>query len=162
MSQTASGSKVTFDEVLRSELLAFGAISRDGDDDPVTLAGPKGVLLPSGSVQIMALALHELATNAVKHGALSTATGQLNIAWSVEHGPTGNSVLRVEWLESGVDLPDAEMRVSTGGYGRELIERALPYQLAAKTSYMFTADGLRCVIAVPIALAVANQEDDDG
>jgi PAS domain S-box-containing protein len=162
LSQTASGRKVTFDEVLRSELLAFGAISRDGDDDPVTLAGPKGVLLPSGSVQIMALALHELATNAVKHGALSTATGRLNIAWSVEHGPTGNSVLRVEWLESGVDLPDAEMRVSTGGYGRELIERALPYQLAAKTSYMFTADGLRCVIAVPIALAVANQEDDDG
>ncbi len=162
LSQTVSGSKVTFDEVLRSELFAFGGISHGVDDDRATLVGPTGIPLRPESVQIMALALHELATNAVKHGALSTVAGRLAITWSVERSVSGSCVLVVEWLESGVALPDADMRTATGGYGRELIERALPYQLGAKTSYAFTTDGLRCVIAVPIAAAVANQEDDDG
>lgn len=162
LSQASSGSKVTFEEVLRSELFAFGAISHDRDDGRVTLAGPKHVLLPADTVQIMALALHELATNAIKHGALSAATGRLSVAWLMENGPDGGTSLRLEWRESGVVLPAADTRATKDGYGRELIERALPYQLAAKTSYVFTDDGLRCVISVPIVSATTSREDDDG
>lgn len=150
LSHLAAGERVTFDELLRSELTAHGAT--DGVTSKVTLDGPAGVPLRSGTVQTFALALHELATNAVKYGALAAPNGHLTVRWQVE-APTGNDPPRlyVEWQESGVVMPDVGAAPRGGGYGRELIERALPYQLKAKTSYEFGADGVRCTIAVPIS-----------
>jgi two-component sensor histidine kinase len=119
----------------------------------VSLEGPAGVPLRSGTVQTLALALHELATNAVKYGALQSPGGHLAVRWHVEE-PAGTDPPRLDvlWLESGVAMP----RFGTParrGYGRELIERALPYQLNAKTTYELGADGVRCTIAVPISRA---------
>ena len=48
-------------------------------------------------------------------------------------------------------MPGVDAPARGGGYGRELIERALPYQLKAKTTYEMGSDGVRCTIAVPIA-----------
>lgn len=146
LSQGAALDRVTFDALLRQELEAHGV----GEDDPrVTLDGPAGVPLRSRVVQTLALALHELTTNAFKHGALSDAGGQLDIRWEIVPGEAQQSTeLRLTWHEHGV----AGMAVadSVAGYGRELIEHALPYQLGARTTHRLLADGILCRIDVPL------------
>ena len=158
LSRLGEDQRVAFDELLRAELMAHGV--RDGNDGHVTLEGPAGVPLRSGTVQTFALALHELATNAAKYGALSQPDGHLTVRWRVETDGAGRQ-LHVEWRESGVAMP-ANAAPQGGGYGRELIERALPYQLKARTSYEMGTDGVRCTIAVPISGAVQAQEDPHG
>lgn len=138
--------RVALDEILEAELVAHadGAVH----SDRVTVAGPP-VDLPATSAQAMALALHELATNALKHGALATTDGRLSVTWRLdETGPERRVAL--EWRESGVAMPE-DGAARRKGYGRELIERALPYQLRAATELAFGPDGVRCAISVPVA-----------
>ena len=150
LSHLATGERVTFKELLCAELAAHGAT--DGLASQFTLDGPTDVPLRSATVQTFALALHELATNAVKYGALSSADGHLFVTWRVEPGAGNDSFrLHVEWRETGVSMPDITAPARGGGYGRELIERALPYQLKAKTTYQMGPDGVCCTISVPIA-----------
>jgi len=141
--------RVTFNDLIHSEMVAV-----DGGDR-VTLSGPKGVRLRSSTVQVLAMALHELATNAVKYGALSQPLGRLAVTWSLEPcGADGKPWLHVDWRERGVEmLPGSKPR--GGGHGRELIEQALPYQLSAKTSFALGLDGVHCTISMPLS---ANQE----
>ena len=81
---------------------------------------------------------------------MSAAGGKLTVTWSVVEGPD-KRWLCIEWRESGVpDMPDPAT-ARGDSYGRELIERALPYQLGARTSYGFAADGVHCSIEVPVA-----------
>ena len=141
------GDKVRFEELLQEELAAQAAF--DSHAGRVVLEGPRGIRLRSGSVQTLALALHELTTNAVKYGALSVPQGKLHVAWRVRHEPDGSVWLHVRWRESGVEMP-APADVQATGYGRELIEHALPFQLNARTSYRMATDGVDCSIAVPI------------
>ena len=99
-------------------------------------------------VQTLALALHELTTNALKYGALSDAGGRLAVTWCIEGRDEGKGpVLRVTWEERGVRLDPLR---TSDGYGRELIERALPYQLKARTHYELRKDGVFCTIEVPL------------
>ena len=111
-------------------------------------------------VQTLALALHELATNAVKYGALSDPEGRLHVEWNLHSTADQERELRIDWRESGVsDIPEPDAQPRGGGYGRELIERALPYQLGARTSYEFEHDGVHCTIAIavpPEDIAVEN------
>lgn len=151
LSRRDSSLRVPFDALIREELSAHVALGSDGNGEQVSTRGPKDVSLRSAMVQTLALALHELATNAVKYGALSIPTGHLHVQWSVQGG-VDQQVLCVEWRESGVaEMPDQTAPANGGGYGRELIERALPYQLGARTSYKFEADGVHCTIELAIA-----------
>jgi len=60
--------------------------------------------------------------------------------------------LKVEWRESGVHVHRGSgEKLARTGYGRELIERALPYQLKAETTYVITPEGVHCMIALPIS-----------
>jgi len=139
--------RVTFNDLIHSEMLAV-----DGGTDRVTLIGPKDVRLRSSTVQTLAMALHELATNAVKYGALSQPSAQLAITWSLERsGEGGESWLHIDWRERGVDMPARGLRPRGGGQGRELIEQALPYQLSAKTVFELVSDGVHCTISVPVS-----------
>jgi len=100
------------------------------------------------AAQTLGLAVHELATNAVKYGALSQPMGHLAVNWQVEV-EDGVPNVSLEWIESGVAMgPNGP--ASRKGYGTELIERALPYQLGAKTTLEFGPDGVRCKIKVPV------------
>lgn len=150
LSQRGDAQQVAFDSLLRAELSAHVALDEQGQGEQVTTHGPTKVPLRSATVQTFALALHELATNAAKYGALSTPAGRLAIRWdAVERD--GAQWLRVDWHESGMgELPAADAPARGGGYGRELIERALPYQLGARTTYGFAPDGLQCSIEVPL------------
>ena len=129
-------------DLLQAELEAAG----NGHPDRTTTEGP-AVELPGDKAQTMALVLHELATNAAKYGALSQDKARLRVAWHVEGNGGTEDRLVLEWRESGVAMPaEAPTR---RGYGSELIERALPYQLRAGTHRVFTPDGLVCTITLP-------------
>jgi two-component system CheB/CheR fusion protein len=148
LSRRLEGVRVTFDALLKAELSAHVP---DLEGGRVTLRGPSGVGLRSATVQTFALALHELATNAVKYGALAAADGHLTVEWHVTREADAKPWLHVKWVESGVpDMPASDAPARGGGYGLELIRRALPYQLSAKTEFAFGDDGVRCLIDVPL------------
>jgi two-component sensor histidine kinase len=142
--RTNEGGRVTFDELLNSELAAQSV--RVGDSGLVTLDGPAGIRLRSGTVQTLAMVLHELVTNAIKHGALRQPNGRLTIRWRQEiSADNGKPWLHLDWKESGVDMPPE----AGAGNGRELIERALPYQFQARTTFALEPDGIHCTISLP-------------
>lgn len=150
LSRLDSGERVTFDILLRTELEARG-FTDDGLSSHIVLAGPEGVCLRSASVQTFALAIHELTTNAVKYGALSGGAGRLSVTWRVYRGQAASDRLYVEWSETGVaDMPEDGAEAQGSGYGRTLIEKALPYQLGASTTYELRPDGVRCTIDLPL------------
>ncbi|TGN68044.1 hypothetical protein E4L95_02685 [Paracoccus liaowanqingii] len=138
---------ITIGALLRMELDALGS---EAFDDRVTLTGPR-VILRDTIVQTLALAIHELATNARKYGALAAQGGTLKVTWTVKQMSGAASNLVLEWVEEGFSqAPEAEGSMRKG-YGRELIERALPYALNAKTSFELNHDGVRCTINLPLA-----------
>ena len=142
------GSRVTFDELIDTELAAKSvAIEENGS---VTLDGPKGIRLRSGTVQPLAMALHELLTNAVKYGALKQPHGHLTVRWRQETlAESGKPWLHLDWKESGVEMPPLGAEPQGSGQGRELIERVLPYQFDARTTFAMEEDGVHCTISLP-------------
>jgi two-component sensor histidine kinase len=118
--------------------------------DKIEINGPS-VALPANAAQAIGLALHELATNAVKYGALAHDAGVLRVTWELTDEPSAPKVA-LRWHETGVSVGTPKRK----GYGSELIERALPYQLQAKTHLDFGPEGLRCEIVVPIRASSSN------
>jgi len=151
LSRLNEGDRITFSELIRTELSGLGITDALGHAGQVNLYGPENVTLRSSTVQTLALGLHELATNALKYGALSCPEGRLSIRWTLKK-PAGDRRLQVEWREDGisVQLGPGDQPVRRG-YGRELIERALPYQLQAETTYAITREGVRCIISLPLS-----------
>ena len=135
---------ITIEALIRMELDALGAKTEPGR---IEIGGPPARIRHS-VVQTLALALHELATNARKYGALSIDQGRLDVRWRTYPDVRGER-LALEWTECGGQPPkpggDARR-----GYGRELIEHALPYSLNAKTSFEHDEAGLRCTIDMPL------------
>ncbi len=138
---------VTVGSLIRLELDAFGA-GKLGDR--VVVTGPEVFLRPS-TVQTLALALHELSTNARKYGALSHDAGRLAVTWR-KRSEAGEARLAIEWVESGLDQAPERLAAdrADGGYGRELIEQALPHALGARTSYALSASGVSCTIDLAV------------
>ena len=135
VSQTDSG-VLGLRELVETEVKAHAA---DGDDR-VIIGGPP-IALNEKAAETLALALHELATNAVKYGALATTLGKLEVRWSVCNGS-----LVIEWRESGFEVSPSK---SARGYGRQLIEVALPFALGAHTRFDLKENGLYCCIELP-------------
>jgi PAS domain S-box-containing protein len=137
---------ITIRGLIDMELDALGALN--GARERVVLDGPE-VRLRHSLVQTLALGLHELATNARKHGALSHDEGLLSVTWRVVDADGEGRRLALEWTETGGAAPvDADR--PHRGYGRELIERALPYALGARTEYELGPEGVRCAIDLPL------------
>jgi two-component sensor histidine kinase len=105
------------------------------------------VALPRDSVQLLSLALHELGTNAIKHGVLDSSGGALEIHWDLVS--TGQSALRLEWSERPRVLTEM-IAPHRQGFGRVLLEQALPAQLGAMTRFDLRSNGLQCVIELPL------------
>ena len=125
--------------LIRMELAAVGA----ADAADVTVEGPD-VTLPESAVQIVALAVHELATNARKYGALSKAGGTLRVTWRA-----GDGLLTLEWAEQGRAKSPPPIGKS-GGFGRTLLEEALPAALGARTSLSIEDGSVYCRIEIPL------------
>jgi two-component system CheB/CheR fusion protein len=137
----AAHEQVDLGEIVRLELETLG-----GADDRIMIDGPP-VALGIDRIQMFALALHELATNALKYGALTTSTGRIAVSWHVEAAPQGSHLV-FSWRESGLPAAPESSKL---GYGRKLIERAVAYSLHAKTKLLFEADGISYNIEMPLA-----------
>jgi PAS domain S-box-containing protein len=162
LSRREAGLRVPFDTLLREELSAHVELGSDGTGEQVSIEGPGGVALRSATVQTLALAIHELATNAVKYGALATPRGHLHVRWGTKAHDNRERTLWIDWRETGVgDLPAPSEKPRGGGYGRELLERALPYQLGARTHYCFENDGVHCTIEMEVPLEDGARENAD-
>ena len=155
LSRSPSGDGVTFDSLLGSELS-----SQSEDGGTVTLDGPTGVMLRPVSVQALAMALHELTTNALKYGALGGKNGRLTVKWRVQD-ENGAPWILVDWRESGIETLESTAGPNAAGNGRRLIEDALPYQFGARTHFAIEPDGVRCTIALPIS-GPQTEESPDG
>ncbi|MBL0402502.1 PAS domain-containing protein [Microvirga aerilata] len=107
--------------------------------------GPDIRLSPRMAMAI-AMALQELATNAVKYGALSNAVGQVHIAWSLER-VDGQPRLHLEWTETGGPAVKPPTR---RGFGTRLIQRSLAQDLGGQVSVEFLEPGLNCRVDAPI------------
>jgi two-component sensor histidine kinase/CheY-like chemotaxis protein len=126
LSRRSEGARVTFDALLRDELGAHVPLPGDGDTSHVTLEGPPGVELRSLHVQILALGLHELTTNAVKYGALAYPDGRLAVRWRVRERRRSRRCLVVDWRETGVPTSLGPKRASARRRLRPPIDRARP------------------------------------
>nr|WP_281369192.1 PAS domain-containing protein [Microvirga mediterraneensis] len=133
---------VDLEELVRDELLAHAV----RDDQKAHVEGPS-VRLRTAVADKLGLAIHELAANAVKYGALAEDGGHIDVTWSTA-GMDGDRMLKLEWRETGVHMASAAPR--RRGFGTELIERTLPSEIDAQTALEFTPGGVRCVIALPI------------
>lgn len=109
------------------------------------IVGPSVRLSPRMALSL-ALVLHELATNAVKYGALSGDTGEVRIAWWLSQDD-GESQLHLTWVESaGMPVPTLTRR----GFGTRLVERSVTGELKGVARFDFRPEGLVCAIDVPM------------
>jgi PAS domain S-box-containing protein len=134
---------VKLSALVEDELHAHGAHL---GEQITAINGPR-VRLHVKAGEAMALAIHELATNAVKYGGLSTLTGRIAVEWWSEEEPSPTLIFT--WTESGLNL--AGWRPTRRGFGMELIERTLAYELGGETTLAFMPTGLHCRIVLPLS-----------
>ncbi|WP_052214249.1 PAS domain S-box protein [Belnapia sp. F-4-1] len=117
-----------------------------GEVGPRVEVNGASVVLPPGAAQPVAMALHELATNAVKYGALSVATGRVSVSWRFDDEALGR--LRLRWAEaSGPPVDGPPLR---RGFGSRVIEDTIRRQLGGEASLTWDAGGVACEITVPL------------
>lgn len=133
------GTPLRLRELVELSLAAFGRekgrASIEGED----------VSIPLQAAGSISLVLHELATNAVKHGALSVPSGRVRVSWAVRAGE-----VTIRWRESGgpqVTPP------SHRGFGSVLIERSIPHELGGTAAIDFAPAGISCTVSFPLAEA---------
>jgi two-component sensor histidine kinase len=124
-------------ELLSRELSAHGA----DEGTRVSVRGSE-IQLPPKFLQALSVLFHELATNAVKHGALGVQDGRIEVSWRVEPSDDGDRLL-IYWRETGVEI---NSKPSRRGLGMEAIEESLPYMLGATSSVVFHQDGIECTV----------------
>lgn len=122
------------------------AVAAHEGEQVKSISGPRMRLQPKAA-ETLALVIHELATNAVKYGALAAAQGRIEVAWIIDSSG-GQPRLVFQWIETGVPL--ANDRPRRRGFGTELIERTLGYELGGDAKLDFTPNGLRCTIVLPM------------
>lgn len=134
--------------LIEDELLAHGL--REGRR--LAIEGPE-LLLRAKPAEAISLAVHELATNSVKFGALGSGEGQVGIHWARERSDD-EEVLAFTWTERGRDR--ALVSAGRSGFGFELLQRTLPYELDAETKIDFEREGLRFTLRMPLAGRIAE------
>jgi two-component system CheB/CheR fusion protein len=128
-------------QVLASQLQSFVPEA----SNRIRLNGPPAYLQP-GAALAFGMVVHELATNAVKHGALSTPSGHISVIWK-EAEKGGEPVLSLKWIERGG--PEAK-RPARAGFGSGLIDRELKHALRAQHKFEFGANGFSARMFIPL------------
>ena len=119
----------------------------------VLVGGPE-IVLTADAVQPLGLALHELATNAVKYGALSGSAGEVRIDWSLESGPSGQ-LLRLDWTEQGgPEVAEPKRK----GFGQVVIKDMIEHDLGAEATIDYAPTGVRWSMRAPLSRLVAEPQ----
>ena len=113
--------------------------------DQATLTGPDIQLSPK-AVEVLTLAFHELATNALKYGAFSVPEGRLTVGWTTVE-KRGAPWLALDWIEDGAPPHEPSTR---RGFGSELIEARIPYELGGRGKIALGPNGARCRLEFPL------------
>jgi len=113
--------------------------------DQFEIAGDN-IAISSGPAIALSMVMHELCTNAVKHGALSAPAGRVSISWSI-FSRDNLKRFRLHWKERGGPPVHEPSRRS---FGSRLIEQALPGQLQGEARLRFEPDGLSCEVNIPL------------
>ncbi|SFH69860.1 CheR family methyltransferase [Bradyrhizobium sp. Gha] len=144
---------VDLEYLVIEELLAYNA--REGEQ--LRVSGPAVRFQPK-SAETFALAIHELATNALKYGSLGQPSGRLEISWRIDEASTPPQLL-FDWRERG---GPAVTQPARKGFGSELLERTLAFDLKGHTSMSFNGSGLHCQIAIPLTKRTFHTPSMDG
>ena len=129
-------SGASLSKMVELELAPF----RQDGSDKVKVRG-RDVLLPPQCTSVVAMALHELTTNAAKYGALSTPKGKLSVTWTVR-----GTRLTINWKETQTKVPKSR----EAGFGMSLIDRGIRQNLGGETQMDFTDDGLTVTMRIPL------------
>jgi PAS domain S-box-containing protein len=121
--------------------------------DRAVLRG-ENIMLRPRAVLTLAMAVHELVTNAAKYGALSTSAGHIEVSWHVAE-ENGRQVLRIDWREQD-GPPVAAPRKR--GFGSKLIEGSIASELGGTARMNFAPGGLCCDIAIPFEAATVKHD----
>ncbi len=119
--------------------------------DKVKIKGPNISLLPA-TAQGIALALHELATNAAKYGALSSMKGSVSLTWQIQ-----SDMLTLYWKEDGG--PKIKQPTERS-FGLKVIRASIEQQLGGKTQFDWNPNGLRCELSIPFAERLRSFDRD--
>lgn len=125
-------------DIVRSELAPY----MEGHESHVAMSGPTIKLAPNDAMSL-GLAIHELATNAAKYGALSTIEGRIHVHWVL----LSPELAEIHWREEG-GPPVAEP--SKRGFGRDLIEKIVAHELKSEVDLRFNPGGVECRLKVPV------------
>jgi len=128
-------------EIVEKALMPFNDEASDGGTSRLTTQGPDLQMRPQVSLAI-AMALHELASNAVRHGAWSAPPGKVAVSWAVAGGR-----LRLEWRELGGPTVEPPTR---RGFGTRLLQSGLARELDGQVRLDYPASGVTCTIDVPV------------
>ncbi len=143
-----AGARVDLKDMVCEELLVQAC-----DQAQIVVQGPE-VSVPAKAAEVLTLAVHELATNAAKYGALANGDGRLSVTWTLDRR-ADEEWLDMQWVEkNGRAMPPP----TRTGFGTELIERRVPYELHGEASMDFTAEGLHVRIAFPLIEAASVLE----
>jgi two-component system CheB/CheR fusion protein len=115
-----------------------------GRRQAVSIAGARLLVKPRAALTL-GMALHELADNAAKHGALSRPQGEVNIAWNIQPAVARPS-LALRWVERGG--PPIE-REPVPGFGMELVSRGISYELGGRSNFVPSSEGAEWYIEIP-------------
>ncbi len=135
-------SSVQLEEIVTEELRPFVADDRAN----IRIAGPAVPLDPRGALAL-GMAIHELATNAVKYGALSVQEGDVAVTWAVERDEDGDTLV-LNWAEQNGPLVTPP---AARGFGTVLIERGIAHDLRGEARIEFPAEGVRARVQAPLS-----------
>ncbi len=127
-------------DLVRSQLAPYATSAN------MTVGGPE-VTLSAAATQAAAMVLHELVSNAVKYGALSTPDGRVAVEWDRRPGEDAKARLAIAWREVGGPPIVAPPQL---GYGTGLIRDLIPHELGGTVDLVFASDGLCCTIEIPL------------
>jgi PAS domain S-box-containing protein len=115
-----------------------------------TIEGPDLLLAPKAA-EVLTLAVHELSTNALKYGALASPQGHVTVRWATFQ-KRGTSWLGFDWTEEGAPerLPPDPSMPRRRGFGSELIEGRVPYELGGRGKVVIEPGGARCRLEFPL------------
>lgn len=145
---------VDLEELVRSQLAHF----RDLIGTRIELDGP-AAFISAHAARTIGMALHELATNAVKYGALSTADGFVEVGWSLQRLETGNETFVMSWRERGGPPVTAP---SSQGFGSTVISAMPAHSLDAAIELSFPVTGLTWRLRCPAAEVLSDKSAPGG
>jgi PAS domain S-box-containing protein len=139
---------VNLPDLVRNQLAPYATAGN------LAIRGPD-VMLSAAATQAMAMVLHELATNAAKHGALSALDGRVSVSWDRRPNGCAGENLVLVWREVGGPPVTANI---PSGYGTTLIRNLVPHELGGKVDVAFPPDGMSCrmILGTPLLMLLVG------